>query len=111
MRWGGKLNFDLFIFYFLNLFFPSPIPSSLSPSQFLSFFDYGVDINRELERLIGGHERGGQVTFQDFIKYLGLYHEGDVRYQFSEERVDPRATLNLFQAVNIVRTPTLACCA
>eukprot|EP00026_Physarum_polycephalum_P003492 Phypoly_transcript_03504.p1 GENE.Phypoly_transcript_03504~~Phypoly_transcript_03504.p1 ORF type:complete len:605 (+),score=91.66 Phypoly_transcript_03504:512-2326(+) len=65
--------------------------------------DMGIDINRELERLIGGHERGGQVTFQDFIKYLGMYHEGDVRYQFSEERVDPRATLNLFQAVNIER--------
>lgn len=65
--------------------------------------DMGIDINRELERLIGGHERGGQVTFQDFIKYLGMYHEGDVRYLFSEERVDPRQTLNLFQHVNIDR--------
>ena len=55
-----------------------------------------------MERLIGGHERGGQVTFQDFIKFLGMYHEGDVRHHFSEERVDPRATLNLFQAVDIV---------
>jgi len=65
--------------------------------------DMGIDINRELERLIGGHERGGHVTFQDFIKYLGMYHDGDVRYHFSEERVDPRATLNLFQHVNIDR--------
>lgn len=68
--------------------------------------DMGIDINRELERLIGGHERGGHVTFQDFIKVLGLYHEGDVRYLFSEERVDPRATLNLFQHVNIDRPPS-----
>lgn len=65
--------------------------------------DLGIDVNRELERLIGGHERGGHVTFQDFIKYLGMYHEGDVRYLFTEERVDPRATLNLFQHVNIDR--------
>lgn len=65
--------------------------------------DMGIDINRELERLIGGHERGGQVTFQDFIKYLGLYHDGDVRYHFAEERIDPRATLNLFQEVSIER--------
>jgi hypothetical protein len=57
-----------------------------------------------MERLIGGHERGGHVTFQDFIKYLSIYHEGDVRHHFTEEKVDPRATLNLFQDVNIVCT-------
>jgi len=57
----------------------------------------GIDINREMERLIGGHERGGNVSFQDFVKFLNIYHEGDVRHHFSEETVEAKATLNLFQ--------------
>lgn len=62
--------------------------------------EMGIDINRDMEKLIGGHERGGNTSFQDFVKCLNIYHEGDVRYHFAEETVDPRATLNIFQPVN-----------
>lgn len=77
------------------------IEGSTSGLEFrVALKEMGIDVNREMEKLIGGHERGGNTSFQDFVKCLNLYHEGDVRYQFGEETVDPRATLNIFQSVN-----------
>jgi hypothetical protein len=77
------------------------IEGSTSGLEFrMALKEMGIDINREMERLIGGHERGGHLSFQDFVKYLGIYHEGDVRHTFLEENVEQKPTLNIFVPMN-----------
>jgi hypothetical protein len=61
-----------------------------------------------LERLISGHERDGSMKFQDFVKVLTLYHEGDLRFTFGEEIIEQvKSTVNVFDDTPMVSSSVL----
>lgn len=47
----------------------------------------GIEINHELERLISGHERDGQLTFNQFHKALKLHLMGQTQYEFEKHAI------------------------
>jgi hypothetical protein len=52
-----------------------------------SIRELGIDINREIERLIGGYERDGLLTFNELHRAIRLYAKGDVQFLFHKEDV------------------------
>ncbi len=59
-------------------------------------FIFYKEVNRDMERLIGGRDRGGSMSFHEFVKLLNLYHEGDVRYSFMEEKLEQKTNPSIF---------------
>jgi hypothetical protein len=49
--------------------------------------ELGVEINHEIERLISGYDRDGNLTFNDLYRAIRLYSKGDIQFTFDKQEM------------------------